>query len=418
MRSLVAVLIAVLGLVVGQAVAGAGTALFMSGTQSCFPNLSGCRPDSVPSQAEMAATLPSVFAGDDLVGVATPAQFWPLTGLTSRTWNASVARGVAIIRDEVRDTPGQKVVFGVSQSATIVAELKRYYLEHPDDAPNPDCQHADDCLSFVVEGNPNRPGTGIAAQFPTFSLPLIGVTSTGPALETPYDTIDVARQYDPIADFPQHPLNLIATANAIAGFIYLHPNYAGYDLNDVPDANHYTVENSLGGRTDYYLIPTRNLPLLQPLRDLGVPPSIVDPLNAALRPIVEAGYDRNRNRPAGPATEPVSAPAAAVAAPVGADGDNGDDDDAPTVTKPDHGATDLSDGNKSTPGATSPKRRAMVHDPVEAAQKRLRSSVEQLSDTLRRLTRPATKAAAGNSDDATPDATGASADDEKDRDAA
>jgi PE-PPE domain len=235
----------------------------------------------------MRGTLPSLFVGDTLVGVTTPAQFRPLTGVDSKTWDASVAGGLDSLREQIAMTDGPKVVFGVSQSATIVAELKRGYLEDRSSAPDPTE------LSFVVEGNPNRPHTGIAAQFPDVSIPSLGLTSMGPAPETPYDTTDVAREYDPIADFPQYPVNLVATANAVAGFFYIHPHYGGIDLSKVPARNTYQVTNSLKGTTTYYLVPTPKL-LLQPLRDIGVPASIVDPLNAALKPIVDAGYRRDR----------------------------------------------------------------------------------------------------------------------------
>ena len=146
---------------------------------------------------------------------------------------------------------------------------------------------ARDQLSFVVEANPNRPGHGVLDQVPLVAA-VLGVPSTVP--DTPYDTIDIARQYDGVADFPTQPWNLVADANALAGFAYLHGNYSHIDLSAVPPENVSTTTNSLGGTTTYYTVPTPNLPLLQPLRDLGVPKPIVDALNGPLKRIVDAGY--------------------------------------------------------------------------------------------------------------------------------
>jgi PE-PPE domain len=266
------------------------TALFMSGTQNCLTTGKPCTALSTPSPAEMSGTLPALFAGDTLVGVGTPAQVWPLTGLTSLTLDQSLARGVKSLDNAIKSTAGDKVVFGISQSAVIIAMEKKKLLTDPK-APLPDE------LSFVVEGNPTRPNGGLMARFPGLSVPFVGITSIGAAPDTPYDTVDVARQYDFFADFPEYPLNLVADLNALMGFFYVHLNYApANDLSSVPPENIRTVTNSLGGTTTYYLVPTPNLPLLQPLRYIGVPAFIVDALNTLLKPIVEAGYNRDRSQ--------------------------------------------------------------------------------------------------------------------------
>ena len=263
---------------IGTPVASADTALFMSGTQSCL--LHACAPTSTPSAGQMAGWLPGMFAGDTMVGVATPSQFWPLTGIGSESLSRSVTEGTASLDGVVQSTPGPKVVFGISQSAIVVTQEKINLLNDPN-AP------ARDQLSFVVEANPNRPGHGVLDQVPLVAA-VLGVPSTVP--DTPYDTIDIARQYDGVADFPTQPWNLVADANALAGFAYLHGNYSHIDLSAVPPENVSTTTNSLGGTTTYYTVPTPNLPLLQPLRDLGVPKPIVDALNGPLKRIVDAGY--------------------------------------------------------------------------------------------------------------------------------
>lgn len=50
-------------------------------------------------------------------------------------------------------------------------------------------------------------------------------------VETGIKTTDISFEYDGVSDFPVYPLNLLAVANAIAGFQYVH----GYYL--VPNGN-------------------------------------------------------------------------------------------------------------------------------------------------------------------------------------
>ena len=47
------------------------------------------------------------------------------------------------------------------------------------------------------------------------------------------------------------------------------------------------------GDTTFYFIPTTELPLLDPLRSLGVPESVLNIFQPALQVVVEAGYDRS-----------------------------------------------------------------------------------------------------------------------------
>lgn len=51
--------------------------------------------------------------------------------------------------------------------------------------------------------------------------------------------------------------------------------------------------NTKGGRTTSYLVPTKELPLTKPLRQLGVDHPIVDEVDKHLRPVIDSGYERN-----------------------------------------------------------------------------------------------------------------------------
>ncbi len=58
--------------------------------------------------------------------------------------------------------------------------------------------------------------------------------------------------------------------------------------------------NGAGGTTTTYLIPTADLPLLRPLKNLGVQQNVIDGLEKFLRPIIDSAYIRNdavRNTP-------------------------------------------------------------------------------------------------------------------------
>ncbi len=143
-------------------------------------------------------------------------------------------------------------------------------------------------LSFVLVANPNRPNGGILARFGGLFIPILGVSFDGATPDDEYQTIDVAREYDLIADFPKYPLNLLADVNALLGYFYLHPNYGSsvVNLNDPS-----TFQSHTSGNTTYYLVHTEHLPLLQPLRDIGVPAPVLDLVEPTLRVLIDLAYD-------------------------------------------------------------------------------------------------------------------------------
>jgi PE-PPE domain len=223
---------------------------------------------------------------DDLKWVSTPEHFWPSTGLSDLSFDTSVARGVLSLNNAIQTTPGGKVVVGYSQSANIATREKRNLAElRAQGATVP----SGDELSFVLVANPNRPNGGILARFGGLYIPILGVSFDGATPDDEYPTIDVARQYDLIADFPKYPLNLLADLNALAGYMYLHGNYGSSVINlDDPT----TYQSYKSGNTTYYLVHTEHLPLLQPLRDIGVPAPILDLVEPTLRVLIELAYDR------------------------------------------------------------------------------------------------------------------------------
>jgi hypothetical protein len=212
---------------------------------------------------------------------------------------------VAMAQQQVQH-PGQPyLVEGYSQSAAIAIDEKLALIQAG--GPPPD-------VTFLVLGDPNRPDGGLSERFVGLDLPGVLVRTPFNGAE-PTDagipTIDIANQYDTAADFPQFPIDPVSDLNSLFGLIYAHAAYGDGPLPEEipaiwppsePLAGPYADEYVLGstevvkqvdGDTTFYFIPTTELPLLDPLRSLGVPESLLNIVQPALQVIVEAGYDRS-----------------------------------------------------------------------------------------------------------------------------
>lgn len=295
--------------------------------------------------------------GGDCVGgceppIAVPyiAQFWPIPlpgwgGLDGAKWNVSVASGVTsltttynnVLVDPDFTAADDISIFGYSQGATVSSIVKGN-LDNPANA---------DHLNFFFIGNPQRPNGGFFERLAFLgTVPILDATFGNP---TPTDTCehsdgthcatDFALMYDGVADFPQYPLNLLATANALAGFWYVHGTYLAPDDDEPPTATPYgytpdeikaaiAAANAAGGCTAanhcqrhedtiYVTLPARILPIMQPLLDLGAATGtsalvvpIVDLISPLTQTLIETGYNRTdygRPSPAGliPRIDPV-----------------------------------------------------------------------------------------------------------------
>lgn len=280
----VAVIVAMTGAVSMAPCRAETTSLVMGGTAQ-----------PTPSDWAMVNALDGILAGTTLVPVTTPAQWWPFVG--TLPLSDSIAAGQTILIDAITSTEGPIIVFGYSQSAYI-ASLVAQDLATTSDPP------ARDRLTFILTANPGRPG-GFLTALPA-GITVLGATFTGGVQPVgPYDVIDVAYEYDAIARFPTHPENLVADLNAILGAVYVHGAYSQVNLADIPESDVTRVVNEAGGVTTYYLVRQPDLPLLQPLRDLGVDRNLMNALNTALTPVVKAGYDAESNSPTrGPVAKP------------------------------------------------------------------------------------------------------------------
>ncbi len=254
-------------------------------------------------QATMKAALGGLFddGTNTFVNVPWPGQVAPFKG--TLTLGQSIAIGTENFYSALVSTPGPKIASGVSGSTMVINEVMRRLIDDPD-APPPEE------LSFVIIGDAER--SILPALTPFFGTRPDALEYTvRPIPVTPYDVMVITAEYDGLADWPDRPWNLVAVFNALAGtgiwpgFRSVHWDAIWQDPTTVPAENITTTVNDKGGVTTTYLIPSAELPMLQPLRNHGVPESTITVLNAVLKPLVDLGYRRNDWRPdAGPLRAP------------------------------------------------------------------------------------------------------------------
>lgn len=266
----------------GPAAAGVAT-LIMGGTGNPVPNgayLTDIYNTYIAPNIAPQTAVPT--------GLVTPEQGWPLTGLHSLTFDTSVAQGLDILKQAIAAQPPgtQTVVFGFSQSATIVTN----YLQGVANGSIPGPPLSD--LRFVLAGDPNNPNGGLFERFAGLYLPGFNETFNGATPDLAYPTSIYTIQYDGYADFPRYPLNFLADANAIAGIYYDHllspvPGYQSLTPQQIATAVVEPVSPGATGGTTYYMIPTQNLPLLRPL---NLPQPVLNLIQPDLRVLVDMGY--------------------------------------------------------------------------------------------------------------------------------
>ena len=121
------------------------------------------------------------------LGIPTPEQLYPLTGVRSLYFNQSVNEGLQIMNNAIfaqvpnHVSTNSVTVFGVSQSA-VMASLEMRALAAMDPATAPLASQ----LNFVLAGNEMNPNGGLLSRFPGLSMPSIGLDFYG---STPSDTI-------------------------------------------------------------------------------------------------------------------------------------------------------------------------------------------------------------------------------------
>ena len=221
----------------------------------------------------------------------TPEQFWPVTpNLGNLTMGQSVAQGVTLLNNALLGPSGvltqgnSAVVFGYSLSS-VIANNEIVALMA---AGSPHVGQ----LSFILAADPNNPVGGLLSRFPGFYIPFLDVAFNGATPpNSPYPTTIYTGQYDGIADAPQYPLHVLSDVNAFLGYFFVHGTYPTLTANQVANAVLLPTSPGYTGSTQYYMLMTQNLPLLQLIRDIPYAgPPIADIFQPDLRVLVDLGY--------------------------------------------------------------------------------------------------------------------------------
>ncbi len=234
-----------------------------------------------------------------------PRDLAPMIG--EKPLDDSVAEGVqsAVERIQSDYQDGDRVyLVGVSQGAVVMAETKQALIDGGLDPTK---------ITVLTFGDPTNPDGGFLSKLDRWNINIPGYT---PVTHTPGQGgyVTVVIEYDLIADSPDN-LNPVSWANAAMGAIYDHPSYRKDLLDDayaegrvVSNTDEWYQVSDDGQVADqaeaYYqhnLIKQTNLPITRPIRDFGTSLAddqgdvavnkLVDQLDNALRPIVDAGYD-------------------------------------------------------------------------------------------------------------------------------
>lgn len=305
----------------------AATSIFIDGTKDIIPTGDSQAPDRMRNalsgafdQCGAGSTGPC--AGNVYIDYSR--DFGILTGGVGYEQSKLEATNLTIqaIRDAQADPAYAKgdgiYVVGYSQGANASSDvIKRAQELNSDTDPTNDLDLSD--VTFVMLGNGARNDGGLWARLPAgVYVPFLGLrfgASTNPTAPAPDpndpnapNIILITKQYDGAGDVPRYMLiNPLADLNAIMGFFYVHNGYyadVDMDLNgdgkvdqaDVAiaeaDNDHYIVTKN-GNVTDI-LIKNQvgDLPITQPLKDLGVPEELIKAIDPFLRAMIDAGYDR------------------------------------------------------------------------------------------------------------------------------
>jgi hypothetical protein len=176
------------------------------------------------------------------------------------------------------------VVAGYSMSNSVVTQEMINLAK----AGSPDTEG----LKFVLAEDLNNPDGGIFTRFPG----MFGVNLPATPADTPYDTSIYTIEYSGASDFPQYYGNMYADLNAADGYLNLHPYLlpgwpAYFDPSSVTQAVAEPTSAGYTGSTDYFLIPTQDLPLLDGMHAIGGTSAFSDLIQPDMRVLVDLGYN-------------------------------------------------------------------------------------------------------------------------------
>ncbi len=231
-----------------------------------------------------------------------PDELYPSSGVHNLPLDTSVAQGLTILDNAIRQqisAGNNLVIFGYSQSSTIATLEMRQLAMLPAAIRPPTDQ-----LSFLLVADPNNPNGGLFERFTGLRFPSLDITFTGATPDNLYPTTIYTREYDGWADFPRYPINMVSDLNSLLGVAFLHGGYADLTSTQVNSAIALATDGPTN--TQYFMIPTEHLPLLNLVRDIPVVGNpIADLVEPDLRVIVNLGYgDPNYGYSTSPANVP------------------------------------------------------------------------------------------------------------------
>jgi PE-PPE domain/PE family len=286
----------------GGAVTSAMNTLKAAAPDPTFTLVIGGSGNPIPVQPYIDNVVSRFITGIGLTpgtvsGLFTPEGFYPFTGIKVLPVDTSISEGVQILNATLvgpngdltglLNTPGNTVnVLGYSQSA-VIASLEMQAL-NPSNTPGGSPYF--NTLNFSLIGDVANPNGGLLSRFPGLSFPSLGVTFGASTPDNSFHTNIVTLEYDGFADFPQYPIDVLSDLNAFAGIAFVHGTYPTLTPQQI--STEIPLTNTVGPTTTTYnIIPTPNLPILDPLRDI---PVIGNPLADLVQPdlttLVNIGY--------------------------------------------------------------------------------------------------------------------------------
>ncbi|MDT5070453.1 MAG: hypothetical protein QOK02_6608 [Mycobacterium sp.] len=257
----------------------------------------------------------------DLHSIVYPASFYPLSFIPGwcdtncQKWDVSVQQGVDDLNTKLMaalaDPKEHVVIFGYSQGGAVVSNELRALK----DTLTPEQKAR---IEMVQIGSIDNPVGGLWTLLGFLGhVPILDVTT---GLPTPIDTgipfTSIVFQYDGVSNSPIAWGNLLAVANAFAGFdqihgTYLDPNQNG-DFTGLPDG--YTPAELQAALNDpanikfdakgnkYVTVPTKVLPLASLILGLAsstgttqIVKPFVDLFSPLAKVIIDLAYDPNAN---------------------------------------------------------------------------------------------------------------------------
>jgi hypothetical protein len=243
-------------------------------------------PQQYVDAAEQLYLQPDGFTGTGQSS-SVPDQLFPLTGPDSLDADTSLAQGESMMLADIEtqiaaggvSAENPVVVFGYSQSSDVASQIMSQLAEQG--VPSDD-------VHFVLVGDPQNPDGGFENTFdyPTGNDSAFSAFGQSFLPATPsdlYPTDIYTLEYDGFADFPHYTSNLLSDLNAELGFFLEHFTYLDLASDQISNAIELPGSEALtgAGMTDYYVIPSDTLPILEPLLLI---PGIGQPLYDLLEP--------------------------------------------------------------------------------------------------------------------------------------